>query len=58
MTNGEKAKLDPLTRTLNISAFQKLAKKKMKQKNKNHALVIMDLKKLLDKDIEIKAEFN
>jgi len=43
MTSGEKAKLDPLTRTLNISAFQKLAKKKMKQKNKNHALVIMDL---------------
>lgn len=43
MTSGEKAKLDPLTRTLNISAFQKFAKKKMKQKNKNHALVIMDL---------------
>lgn len=35
--------IDPLTHTLNISTFQKLAKRKIKQKNKKHALIIMDL---------------
>jgi len=43
MTSTEKAKLDPLTHTLNISTFQKLTKRKIKQKNKKHALIIMDL---------------
>lgn len=43
MTSTEKAKLDSLTHTLNISTFQKLAKRKIKQKNKKHALIIMDL---------------
>ena len=35
--------IDPLTHTLNISTFQKLTKRKIKQKNKKHALIIMDL---------------
>ena len=35
--------IDPLTHILNISTFQRLAKRKIKQKNKKHALIIMDL---------------